>query len=316
MSPSRLRGQAYAPEEPGSGDECRCFWFPDGKIVSASMRSAAVSLKDRQRRVRATSKAQRRASHRVGSSDQKATDLDRRLEVLTDLDRQSLARHCHRAAYSPGPYQPSVSSPLAPPPAQASPSSTSRLSYRTRTSDPIEPSALSCRVTCVKQQSRSVPTACARRRHDLSRQQTARRLEAQVAIGADSTAVRCAGLLLAMSNHTWVGTTSVNLTFPAERESARTSNALPHRTTSGTRRRRVSETALGQAKQRTGTPPERSPRACICTAASSLSRLWRSSKLRRLLVSPTSSRLRRRVTGCFAAEAVTRRGNAALLQQA
>ena len=201
--------------------------------------------------------------------------------------RPTVARSpCHRAAYSPGPYQPSVSSPLAPAPAQASPSSTSRLSYRTRTSDPIEPSALSCRVTCVKQQSRSVPTACARRRHDLSRQQTARRLEAQVAIGADSTAVRCAGLLLAMSNHTWVGTTSINLAFPAERESARTSNALPHRTTSATRRRRVSKTALGQAKQRTGTPRERSSRACICTAASSLSRLWRSSKLRRLLVSP------------------------------
>jgi len=93
--------------------------------------------------------------------------------------------------------------------------STSRLSYRTRTSDPIEPSARSCRLTCVKQQSRSVPTARAQRRHDLSRQQTARRLEAQVAIGADSTAVRCAGVLPAMSNHTWVGATSVNFAFPA-----------------------------------------------------------------------------------------------------
>jgi hypothetical protein len=100
----------------------------------------------------------------------------------------------------------------------------------------------SCRLTCVKQQSRSVPTARAQRRHDLSRQQTARRLEAQVAIGADSTAVRCAGVLPAMSNHTWVGATSVNSAFPAERESARASNALPHRTTSDSRRRRVSET--------------------------------------------------------------------------
>ena len=192
--------------------------------------------------MRTTPKPQRQARHRVGSSDQKATYLDRRFEALADLDRHAARSPCHMAAYSPGPYQPGVSSPSAPAPAQASPSSTSRLSCRTRTSDPIEPSARSCRLTCVKQQSWSVPTACAQRRHDLSRQQTARRLEAQVAIGADSTAVRCAGVLLAMSKHTWVGATSVNLAFPAERESARTSNALAHRTTSGRRRRRVSET--------------------------------------------------------------------------
>jgi len=123
--------QAYAPEEAGGGDECRSFWFPDGKIMSPSMRSAAVSLKDRQRRVRATSNAQRRARHRVGSSDQKATDLDGRLEDLADLDRHVARSPCHRAAYSPGPHQPGVSSPSAPAPAQASPSSTSRPSYRT-----------------------------------------------------------------------------------------------------------------------------------------------------------------------------------------
>jgi hypothetical protein len=58
----------------------------------------------------------------------KATDVDRRLEVLADLDRYVARSPCHRAAYSPGPYQPGVSSPSVPAPAQTSPSSTSRLS--------------------------------------------------------------------------------------------------------------------------------------------------------------------------------------------